>query len=207
MLKAWVAILNFLSTLEFRIADKLGEATAIITHFFFFWILPIILIYIPLRVFAAIGIALALFYVYVLAGDIFLSVFGHEKLEKKRGMVDITSVHEMKAEILGALVKYAGGIISFATVFNGLQKIFNGGAFIISHHSHFPYFDLLYFSLVTITTVGYGDIQPALWISKTFVVLEILFGLGFVLLLFTMLISLYIDIQRKKKYDQYDKMG
>jgi hypothetical protein len=71
----------------------------------------------------------------------------------------------------------------------------------ISHASSLPYFDLLYFSLITITTVGYGDIQPVLLVSKTFVMFEILFGLGFVLLLFTMLISLYIDIQKKKKYE------
>lgn len=201
MLQAWVAILNFLSALEFKIADRLGEAASIGFHFFSFWMFPIVLLYLPFKFFAVIGIIIALFYVYVLAGDIFLSVFGHEKLEKKRGMVDVTSVHEIRAEIIGALVKYLGGIISFATIFNGLQKVFNGNAFVISHLSPFPYFDLLYFSLVTITTVGYGDIQPALWISKAFVISEILFGLGFVLLLFTMLISLYIDIQRKKKYD------
>jgi len=200
MIKAWVAILNFLSAVEFKIADKLGEAVAIISHFSFFWIFPILLLYLPLKFFTVIGIFFALFYIFVLAGDIFLSVFGHEKLEKKRGMVDITNVHEMRAEIIGALVKFAGAIISFATVFNGLQKIFDGGAFHISHPSPFPYFDLLYFSLVTITTVGYGDIQPTIWISKSFVIFEIVFGLGFVLLLFTMLISLYLDIQRKKKY-------
>ena len=201
MIKIWVAILNFLSALEFKIADKLGEAVATITHFFIFWIFPILLLYIPLKFFSIIGILIALFYVYVLAGDIFLSVFGHEKLEKKRGMVDIISVHEMKAELIGALIKYAGGIISFATVYNGLQKIFNGSAFIISHPSPFGYLDLLYFSLVTITTVGYGDIQPALWVSKSFVITEIMFGIGFVFLLFTMLISIYIDIQKKKKYE------
>jgi voltage-gated potassium channel Kch len=200
VLKVWVVILNFLSASEFKIADKLGEAVAVFSHFSFFWLFPILLLYLPLNFFTIMGILLALFYIFVLAGDIFLSVFGHEKLEKKRGMVDITNVHEMRAEILGALVKYIGAIISFATIFNGLQKIFNGSAFHISHPSPFPYFDLLYFSLVTITTVGYGDIQPTIWLSKLLVIFEIVFGLGFVLLLFTMLISLYIDIQRKKKY-------
>lgn len=200
MLRALVAILNFLSAMEFRIADKLGEATAIIFHFFLFWMLPIILLYLPSRIFIAIGIIIAMFYVFVLAGDVFFSVFGHEKLEKKRGMIDITSVHEMREEIISALVKYLGGIISFATIYNGLQQISQGKAFIISHPSPIPYFDLLYFSLVTITTVGYGDIQPGLWTSKIFVISEILFGVGFALLLITMLISVYIDIQRKKKY-------
>ena len=200
MLRSLVAILNFLSALEFRIADKLGEATAVIFHFFLFWMFPIILLYLPSRIFIVIGITIAMFYVFILAGDVFFSVFGHEKLEQKRGMIDITSVHEMREEIISALVKYLGGIISFATIYNGLQQIFQGKAFIISHPSPIPYFDLLYFSLVTITTVGYGDIQPGLWVSKIFVISEILFGVGFALLLITMLISVYIDIQRKKKY-------
>ena len=200
MLRALVAILNFLSALEFRIADKLGEATAIIFHFFLFWMFPIILLYLPSKIFTATGVFIALFYVFVLAGDVFFSVFGHEKLEKKRGMIDITSVHEMREEIISALVKFIGGIISFATIYNGLQQVFQGKAFIISHPTPIPYFDLLYFSLVTITTVGYGDIQPGLWVSKIFVGSEILFGVGFALLLITMLISVYIDIQRKKKY-------
>jgi voltage-gated potassium channel Kch len=200
VLRALVAILNFLSALEFRIADKLGEATAIIFHFFLFWMFPIILLYLPMKILTATGIFIALFYVFVLAGDVFFSVFGHEKLEKKRGMIDITSVHEMREEIISALVKYIGGIISFATIYNGLQQLFQGKAFIISHPSPIPYFDLLYFSLVTITTVGYGDIQPGHWVSKIFVGSEILFGVGFALLLITMLISVYIDIQRKKKY-------
>ncbi len=200
MLRALLAILNFLSALEFRIADKLGESTAIVFHFFVFWMFPIILLYLPIKILTATGIFIALFYVFVLAGDVFFSVFGHEKLEKKRGMIDITSVHEMREEIISALVKFIGGIISFATIYNGLQQLFQGKAFIISHPSPIPYFDLLYFSLVTITTVGYGDIQPGLWVSKMFVGSEILFGVGFALLLITMLISVYIDIQRKKKY-------
>jgi hypothetical protein len=200
VLRALVAILNFLSDLESRIADKLGEATAIIFHFFVFWMSPIILLYLPSKISTAAGIFIALFYVFVLAGDVFFSVFGHEKLEKKRGMIDITSVHEMREEIINALTKFIGGIISFATIYNGLQQLFQGKAFIISNPSSIPYFDLLYFSLVTITTVGYGDIQPGLWVSKIFVISEILFGVGFALLLITMLISVYIDIQRKKKY-------
>ncbi len=201
ILRIWVSVLNILSEFEFRIADKLNETAAIIVHFFIFWIVPILLLYIPFKYISFLSILIALFYIYVLFGDIFLSVFGHEKLEKKRGMIDITTVPEMRAEIIGALIKYIGGIISFATIFKGLQILLNGKAFIIQNPSPFSYFDMFYYSLVTITTVGYGDITPTHWVSKLFVIGEILFGLGFVLLLFTMLISLYIDIQRKKKYE------
>jgi hypothetical protein len=201
ILGLWVFVLNKLSAFEFNIADKTNEIVAIFTHFLIFWIFPIVTLFIPLKYIPILGIIICLFYIYVLFGDIFLSVFGHEKLEKKRGMIDITTVPEMRAEIIGALIKYIGGIISFATIYNGLQMLYSGRAFAVTNPSPFPYFDLLYYSLVTITTVGYGDITPSLWVSKIFVMGEILFGLGFALLLFTMLISLYIDIQRKKKYE------
>jgi len=201
ILRTWVSILNLLSAFEFRIADKFGEVVAILTHFLIFWVSPIIVLFIPVKLIVGLGILIPIFYIYILAGDIFLSVFGHEKLEKKRGMIDITTVPEMRAEIIGALLKYIGGVISFATIYTGLQILSAGKAFAVSNPSPFPYFDFLYYSLVTITTLGYGDILPTLWVSKSFVMVEIIFGLGFALLLFTMLISLYIDIQRKKKYE------
>ena len=199
ILRIWVSVLNKLSEFEFKIADKLNEIAAIFVHFFIFWIVPILLLYVPFKYISVLSIIIALFYIYVLFGDIFLSVFGHENLEKKRGMIDITTVQEMRAEIMGALIKYLGGVISFATIFRGIQILLNGKAFVIQNSSALSYFDMLYYSLVTITTVGYGDITPTHWISKLFVIGEIMFGLGFVLLLFTMMISLYIDIQRKKK--------
>jgi len=201
ILRIWVTVLNLLSAFEFKVADKFGEIVAIFVHFLIFWVSPILILLIPIKMIVVLGILIPVFYINILAGDIFLSVFGHEKLEKKRGMIDITTVPEMRAEIIGALLKYMGGVISFGTIYNGLQILFNGQAFAISNPSPFPYFDLLYYSLVTITTLGYGDIVPSFWVSKVFVMGEIIFGLGFALLLFTMLISLYIDIQRKKKYE------
>jgi len=201
MLKIWVSIINLLSAFEIRLADRFGEVTAVGSHFFLFWCVPVILLYLPSRIFSAAAIIVAIFYIYVLAGDIILSVFGHEKLKKKRGMIDITNVYEMRSEIVSALIKYTGGIVSYATIYCALQKIFMGKAFVIAHPVSLSYFDFLYFSVITITTVGYGDIQASLWISKAFVMSEVMFGAGFVILLFTMLISLYIDIQRKKKYE------
>lgn len=83
MLRLWVRILNAVSALEFRIADRLGDEAAVFSHFFIFWGLPIILLCIPSVALSICGIALALFYVYILAGDMLLSVFGHEELEKQ----------------------------------------------------------------------------------------------------------------------------
>ena len=199
MTKSWLVLLNFFSDLESRLADKLGEFVANLFHFFIFWILPAALIYIPGKAFAVAGIILASFYIYILIGDILFSVFGNEKMEKKRGMLDISNIQEMRQEIFGALIKYVGGVVSFATIFNAMQILSAGRAFLVPNPSPLPFFDLFYFSVVTIATVGYGDIQPVLWWSRSVTILEIAFGMGFVLLLFTMLISVYIDIQRRKQ--------
>jgi len=39
------------------------------------------------------------------------------------------------------------------------------------------YIDCFYFSVITIATVGYGDISPNVWYTKLFVCLEVFFGL------------------------------
>jgi voltage-gated potassium channel Kch len=44
--------------------------------------------------------------------------------------------------------------------------------------------DALYFSAVTITTVGYGDLSPEVWFGKLLVILEIFVGLILVVVAF-----------------------
>ena len=207
MLRAWVNILNLLSTAESALADRIGESFTVAWHFLVFWGLPAAMLYLPWPAFALAGIALAAFYVFVVTGDIILSVFGHEELERRRGMLDITSVREMRKEIFAALIKYFGGVVSFATIFNGLQQLYGGEAFRVAVPSRVPYFDLLYFSLITIATVGYGDVHPATLPAKAAVMTEIVFGLGFAVLLFSMLVSLYIDLQRRKDTPPHAGMG
>ena len=39
------------------------------------------------------------------------------------------------------------------------------------------FIDVLYFSAVTITTLGYGDLSPKIWVGKSLVILELFVGL------------------------------
>jgi hypothetical protein len=199
MFRIWFAIFHALARMDFAIADKMGGTAAVASHFLIFWLLPFALVLIRSKAFNIAGISIALFYVFILVGDHFFSIFGHEELERRRGMMDIESVAEIREAIVGAILKYIGIIVSFTTVFNGLQDFSGGKAFAISHSSGFQYFDFIYYSVVTITTVGYGDILAVTWPAKLFAMTEIIFGLGYVLLLFTMLITVYVDIQKKKK--------
>lgn len=44
------------------------------------------------------------------------------------------------------------------------------------------YFDSLYYSIITLSTVGFGDIAPLMWYSKIAVSLEVIIGQFFLLL-------------------------
>ncbi|MBI2667707.1 two pore domain potassium channel family protein [Candidatus Woesearchaeota archaeon] len=58
------------------------------------------------------------------------------------------------------------------------------------------YIDSLYFSTVTLTTIGYGDLYPTNNVSKLFTVFFILSGVGILLFALTVISS---NIGKKKK--------
>lgn len=51
----------------------------------------------------------------------------------------------------------------------------------------------LYFSIVTMATVGYGDITPKDWLSRSFVSAEILIGVGFSIFFFSIIAGFVRD--------------
>ena len=57
--------------------------------------------------------------------------------------------------------------------------------------------DCLYFSVVTLTTVGYGDIAPTTTQGKIFTIFYIIIGLG-IILNFIEIIHLHYEEQNKK---------
>ncbi len=56
--------------------------------------------------------------------------------------------------------------------------------------------DCLYFSVVTLTTVGYGDISPKTTGGKLFTIFYIILGLG-IILYFIEIIQLHYEDQKK----------
>jgi len=63
---------------------------------------------------------------------------------------------------------------------------------------NWSWIDCLYFSVVTLTTVGYGDFAPVTTGGKLFTIFYIIIGLG-VILNFIEIIHLHYEEERNKK--------
>ena len=60
-------------------------------------------------------------------------------------------------------------------------------------------FDAIYFSLITVATVGFGDIVPKTWLARLITISEIVFGLWFVLTVIPVAVAEQFEILRHKK--------
>ncbi|KAG6469056.1 two-pore potassium channel 3-like [Zingiber officinale] len=91
-------------------------------------------------------------------------------------------------------------IISQAFILLVLYLSFGVSIYTFNRH-HFvatethPVVDALYFCIVTMCTIGYGDITPASSSAKIFSILFVIIGFGFVDILLTGMVSYVLDIQ------------
>jgi voltage-gated potassium channel Kch len=58
--------------------------------------------------------------------------------------------------------------------------------------------DALYFSVITLSTVGYGDISPTTTVSKVFTMVYILFGLSIFASFASMLVRERVELQKER---------
>ncbi|XVF27374.1 hypothetical protein REPUB_Repub14bG0102000 [Reevesia pubescens] len=64
----------------------------------------------------------------------------------------------------------------------------------VGHETH-PVVDALYFCIVTMCTIGYGDITPNSVATKLFSILFVLIGFGFIDILLSGMVSYVLDLQ------------
>ena len=96
--------------------------------------------------------------------------------------------------ILGAICVYVLLGIAFAGVFAAVDD-FNHGTFFAQTDYPATNVQFLYFSFITMTTVGYGDLTPATDPGRVLVTFEALLGQVFLVTLVARLVSMY-GVQR-----------
>ena len=107
--------------------------------------------------------------------------------------------------ILGAVVVYLLGAVAFSMLFQALE-LTSPGSFAglpADIHEDRPALasTMLYFSLVCITTMGYGDIVPLSNIARPFAVIEGVFGQLYLAVMIARLVGLHIATQSSPSDD------
>lgn len=99
------------------------------------------------------------------------------------------------ATIMGAIAAYFLIALTMAPLYHGLD-ILGGGDFLNGASGNADY---LYFSIVTVTTLGYGDVTPATETAKSLAGIEALAGQMFLVTLLARLVSLWGNPLRQNR--------
>jgi len=95
-------------------------------------------------------------------------------------IANLESAHPKLAMFLRLSCDYGRSFLRFFawafTIIIGFSLLFYVLPDTVSNGEHLRWFDYLYFSFVTFTTLGYGDITPISWYGKLMVVIEVMIG-------------------------------
>ncbi|MGR6859804.1 potassium channel family protein [Aliivibrio salmonicida] len=83
-------------------------------------------------------------------------------------------------------ISYLSTVYGFAIIYTFMSNI---DILSFSTENQLTLIDSLYFSLVTSSTVGYGDILPKSGMAKSVVMLQILVSMAYVIMLFSSVVS------------------
>jgi voltage-gated potassium channel len=89
--------------------------------------------------------------------------------------------------VMGALTVYLLSGLVFAFVYSLMDAV--SGSSVLSHIGHDRHSEEVYFSFITLTTVGYGDIVPTTAGSRMTAVLEALFGQLYLVTIVAVIVS------------------
>jgi hypothetical protein len=92
--------------------------------------------------------------------------------------------------VLGALCSYVLVGLLFAFVYLAVDE-FTSRPFFAQPGAH-PQSEYLYFSFVALTTLGFGDLSPAVGLPQALTVLEALLGQVFLVTMVARLVTLWV---------------
>jgi voltage-gated potassium channel Kch len=134
------------------------------------------------------GVALALSNSQVTTGVMFLLLAVAQTLALLAILYRISQHDHVTIQtVMGGIAAYAMIGFAMAAVYRGFDLI-SGTNFLYGAETSG---DFIYFSFITLTTVGYGDITPATDLAKRLVVVEAFTGQVFLITLVARLVSIW----------------
>jgi len=97
--------------------------------------------------------------------------------------------------LAGALAAYVLAGLAFAIVY-GVIELRSPGAFRTGADA-VTFSDVVYFSFVTLLTVGFGDVTPAAATARAVAIFEGLFGVAYTTVVMAALVAAYLDGRRE----------
>jgi hypothetical protein len=91
--------------------------------------------------------------------------------------------------IYAALSAYLIAGIFFGVLYHGIENVWPGSFNIAGARGEFPLFDAIYFSFVTLATLGYGDLVPVSEVARGLAIIEAVSGQLFLAVMIARLVS------------------
>jgi Ion channel len=101
--------------------------------------------------------------------------------------------------IHGAIVVYLLIGFIWSNIYGLVESLHPGSFKHITEHVAFWHRPLVYFSFVTLTTLGFGDITPATPLAQSLVILEAIIGQIYLIIQVSWLVGLYVAHTREQR--------
>ncbi len=125
--------------------------------------------------------------VYTMFYGICLLVFLHRIFSEKMVTADT---------IQGGIAVYFLSGLLWAFFYKLLLSV-DPNAILLPDHISGEFSELIYFSFITLTTLGYGDITPASWMAQNLTLLEAVWGQTYLAVLVARLVGLHLSASDK----------
>jgi hypothetical protein len=110
----------------------------------------------------------------------------------------VVSSRRVTGDVLaGALAAYVMAGLTFAVAY-GVILGRAPGAFQLTGGAPATFHDLVYFSFVTLLTIGFGDVTPVHPLARALTVFEGLFGVAYMTVVMASLVAAYLEVRRER---------
>ncbi|SPD72166.1 membrane hypothetical protein [uncultured Desulfobacterium sp.] len=174
----FVEVSNFSGNVCASLEKRLGATIADIILFAIFFVVPLTLVSLPWQFSKIAALILSFATIVCIFCAMVLNITGHKDVDRTPGFLDQIKSEGFSMVLTLLLVYLLCVVLNYGVVFAALDSLMPGRHFVVSHPSWLT-FDFVYFSFVTMFTLGYGDIVPISWLAKLLSITELVFGLQF----------------------------